>query len=95
LTLRERFGAFQGFSLAYLGSFAQAHIMTFAEAKKNLLDSRRAWYAGSGTKEKMIDCAKRAAYIYNQRAKEIALEKGMKPRLISPAQIMRSIDRAR
>lgn len=68
--------------------------MTFDEAKTKLRDLRRRWYAGEPCGEEMREAAKVAANIYNQKAKATAAKFKMRPRLVSPDKIMRSIDRA-
>lgn len=94
MTLRGRFVEYQGHALAYFNHFTQAKNMTFDEAKDNLKDLRKRWYAGEPCGDQMRDAAKVAADIYNQKAKTVAAKFKMRPRLISADKIMRSIDRA-
>ena len=68
--------------------------MTFEEARDLLLATRKAWYAGDGTKAEMKSAAKETATIYNKKAREVASRLQSKPQLTTPEKIMRNIDRA-
>ena len=58
------------------------------------MNTRKAWYAGQGSKADMEAAAKNAADAYNQKAREIASRLKSKPQLTTPEKIMRNIDRA-
>lgn len=68
--------------------------MNFEQAKNNLLDLRKRWYNGENCKAEMEEAADKAAALYNAKAKETAAKFKVKPRLVSSAHIMRTIDRS-